>query len=290
MARTILSWALWPLSVAVFIAAVIHLSDLGNSASIYTAVGRVIVVALVVQLSLELVIPYRADWRVTGDRDIWRDIGHLVLYVQGGGIAAKLLLLSGLASILAPLRLPVWPTHSPLLTQVLLVIVAGDGLEYWLHRLSHAIPLLWRVHAIHHMPTRLHILKAGRHHFLYVVLRALIVWTPLLIAGAPADLLVWQFFAIALTGNIAHANIDFRIPAFVHRLLVTPHFHRIHHSADAAEGNSNYGVLLPVWDMVFGSHADPLKTEVGSTGIEGDPIPHKFLAELFAPFAGKTRG
>jgi sterol desaturase/sphingolipid hydroxylase (fatty acid hydroxylase superfamily) len=103
--------------------------------------GRVIVLSVVAQLSLELVIPYRADWRVSGDRDVWRDIGHLVLYVQAGGIAAQLLLLSGLASILAPLRLPVWPIHSPVLGQVLLVIVAGDGLEYWLHRLSHTVPL-----------------------------------------------------------------------------------------------------------------------------------------------------
>jgi hypothetical protein len=42
--------------------------------------------------------------------------------------------------------------------------------------------------------------------------------------------------------------------------------------------------------MIFGSHTDPLKTEVASTGIGGDPVPHKFIAELFAPFASKTHG
>ncbi len=57
------------------------------------------------------------------------------------------------------------------------------------------------------------------------------------------------------------------------RLLVTPHFHRIHHSIDLKEGNSNFGVMLPIWDMIFGTHVDPVTREVRNAGIEGDPIP-----------------
>ena len=62
-------------------------------------------------------------------------------------------------------------------------------------------------------------------------------------------------------------------------------YHRIHHSADVRQGNSNYGVMLPVWDMMFGTHTDPLKVEAREMGIEGDPIPHAFMAELASPFA-----
>jgi sterol desaturase/sphingolipid hydroxylase (fatty acid hydroxylase superfamily) len=69
---------------------------------------------------------------------------------------------------------------------------------------------------------------------------------------------------------------------FAHR-LVTPQFHRIHHSADAKEGNSNFGVMLPIWDMMFGTHVDPVTTEVREAGIQGDPIPHRWLAELSSP-------
>jgi sterol desaturase/sphingolipid hydroxylase (fatty acid hydroxylase superfamily) len=292
MIRAILSWTIWPLSVAVMIAAVTGLGDLSNPASIATTLGRTALASTVVLLALELVLPYRADWKWRGDRDLWRDIGHFVLYAQVGGLAAQVLFIGGVTALLEPFALPsLWPATSPIVVQVLLVMLLGDALEYWLHRLSHMVPALWRIHAIHHMPTRLHMLKAGRHHVLYFLLRGLIVWTPLLLLGAPPELIVWQFVAVAITGNVAHANIDLRIPRFMQRLLVTPQFHRIHHSADMKEGNSNFGVMLPVWDRLFGTHIDPVTTEVLATGIDGDPIPHRWLAELSSPlrrFAGSS--
>ena len=284
MLRVALSWIVWPLGIASVLASVLYFADLNDPASIGNATGQSFLVALVVLLLIELLIPYRDDWKVRGDRDVWRDLAHFVLYSVGQTVAG-LVFVAGFVTLVAPLALPsLWPTQAPLLVQVLLVMVLGDFFEYWLHRTSHAVPMLWRVHAIHHMPTRLHMLKAGRHHLLYYPLRGIMVWLPLLLLGAPPGLIVWQFMGIVLTGNIDHANIDFRIPRFMHRLLVTPHFHRVHHSADAKEGNSNFGVMLPFWDMLFGTHVDPAKTEVEGMGIEGDPIPHRFLRELAWPF------
>lgn len=272
--RLIVSWTLWPVAVSAFLLSIVHFADLQDSRSLYTTMGRTFVVALLVLLGLEFVIPYRPEWTIRGDRDNWRDIGHFVLYSQGGGFVAQLLALTVLASALKPLRLTaVWPAQSPLVVQVVLIVVVGDALEYWLHRLSHSVPALWAVHTIHHMPVRLNMLKAGRHHICYFLLRALMVWLPLLLIGTPPQLIVWQMIAVLITGNIDHANIDFRIPRFMHRVLVTPQFHRIHHSADARQGNSNYGVMLPAWDMMFGTHTDPLKVEARKMGIEGDPIP-----------------
>ena len=285
MLRVALSWIVWPLGIASVLTSVLFFADLNDPRSITDTTQRTFLVALVVLLLIELLLPYRRDWRVRGDRDIWRDLAHFVLYGIGGTIA-QLAFVAAVVTLVAPLALPsLWPTQAPLLVQVLLVLVLGDFFEYWLHRGSHAVPMLWRVHAIHHMPTRLHMLKAGRHHILYFPLRALVVWIPLVLIGTPPELVVWQFVGIVLTGNIDHANIDFRIPRFMHRLLVTPHFHRIHHSADAKEGNSNFGVMLPFWDMLFGTHVDPAKTEVQAMGIEGDPIPHRFLRELAWPFS-----
>jgi sterol desaturase/sphingolipid hydroxylase (fatty acid hydroxylase superfamily) len=122
------------------------------------------------------------------------------------------------------------------------------------------------------MPVRLNMLKAGRHHVFYFLLRGLIVWVLLLLIEAPPRLIVWQMIAVLITGNIDHANIDCRSPTFMHRLLVTPQFHRVHQSADAGQGNSNYGVMLPIWDMLFGTHTDPMRVEALETGIEGDPF------------------
>ncbi|HEU5296502.1 MAG TPA: sterol desaturase family protein [Burkholderiaceae bacterium] len=102
------------------------------------------------------------------------------------------------------------------------------------------------------------------------------VWTPLLLPGAPAELIYWQFIAIMITGLVGHANVPFRIPAFAHRLLVTPQFHRIHHAADPRGGNSNFGVVFPFWDIAFRSHCDPLRVRFWDAGIRDDPIPRRF--------------
>src|SRR5262249_56798682 len=77
----------------------------------------------------------------------------------------------------------------------------------------------------------------------------------------------------------------FRIPAFVHRMLVTPEVHRIHHSIDARQGNSNYSTVFPIWDLLFGSYTDPRRVKARQTGIDRDPIPRRFLTELWSPIA-----
>jgi len=288
MFRTILSWTLWPLAVAASVGSLLLFSDPHDTGSLYGLLSTTVIASLVVLLAFELVLPYREDWRLRGDRDLLRDIGHYVLYGPVGSALAQSVFVVGLAGVLAPLRLPsIWPASSPLLLQILLVMVLGDFLEYWLHRLSHLIPALWRVHAVHHMPTRLHMLKAGRHHTLYFLLRGLIVWTPMLVIGVPPAMIVWQVFALSLTGNVAHGNIDFKIPRFMHKILVTPHVHRLHHSTDHAHGNSNFGVVLPLWDMLFGTYTDPVTTPLAAVGIEGDPIPHRWLVELGWPLFPK---
>jgi sterol desaturase/sphingolipid hydroxylase (fatty acid hydroxylase superfamily) len=119
----------------------------------------------------------------------------------------------------------------------------------------------------------------------YALGRGVFVWLPLLTLGAPPAVVVWQFIAVTITGLAAHANIAYRIPALAHRLAVTPEFHRVHHAADPRLGNANFAAVLPLWDMLFGTHVDPLKVEVTDAGIPNDPVPRDFVAELRWPFA-----
>ena len=249
-----------------------------------SAVTIALLLALIVAERLD---PHRVDWRVAGDPEIARDVGHVIAYSMAV-TAARLLVLGGLAAALARAGatdvLVAWPSHAPLIAQILLVIVLGDLLEYAFHRASHALPWLWRLHALHHTPVRLHVVKGARHHLLYAFGRGIAVWVPLLVLGAPAELIYWQFIAITIVGLPAHANVSFRIPALVHRLLVTPEFHRIHHAADSHLGCTNYGVVFPFWDLLFRSHSDPLRVRVAQAGIPDDPIPRRFVGELMSPF------
>jgi len=286
MTKTFFQWSVWPLCLAaqttpIVVAALFAPQALSQVAAATT------VVLLCVLLAIEQLLPYRADWSVRGDHGFWRDIGHSVLYATIGGTVSQLIFVSGSASVLSRCSLAhglgLWPIPSPFVVQVLMVVVVGDLLEYWRHRLAHTVPWLWSVHAVHHTPVRLHALKGPRHHVCYYLGRGLFVWAPLLLIGAPSGLIVWQFVAVVLAGAPAHANIAFRLPAFVHRLLVTPEFHRLHHSIDARQGNSNYATVFPLWDIIFGTHTDPLATEARAVGIERDPIPRQFLSELLSP-------
>jgi len=286
MLKSVVEWSIWPLCLAVNTAPAVAATMFAPHLFPQAAAATTLVLILVL-LAIEQALPYRADWSVHGDSEIWRDVGHTLAYAALAINASRVLFLGVLASAISALGLAdlfgVWPTASPVWLQTGIVIVLGDALEYFYHRLSHTSPVLWRLHALHHTPVRLHTLKGGRHHFLYAFGRGVVVWLPLLVLGAPAELVFWQFVAVTITGLVGHANIRCSIPAFMHRLAVTPEFHRLHHSADPQLGNSNYGVVFPLWDMAFGTHADPLRVAVGDAGIQDDPIPRQFVEELKSP-------
>jgi sterol desaturase/sphingolipid hydroxylase (fatty acid hydroxylase superfamily) len=286
MLKSVCEWSVWPLCLAANTAPVVAAAFFAPQWLSQAAAATTLVLIFVL-LAIEQALPYRADWSVRGDSEVWRDVGHIFAYAALAINASRVLFLGVLASAISSLGLAdlfgLWPTDSPVWLQIVIVIVLGDVLEYFYHRLCHTSPALWRLHAIHHTPVRLHTLKGGRHHFLYAFGRGVVVWLPLLVLGAPAELVFWQFVAETITGLVGHANIHCRIPAFMHRLAVTPEFHRIHHAADPQLGNSNYGVVFPFWDMVFGTHADPLRVAMGEAGIHDDPIPRRFVEEIKSP-------
>jgi len=286
MSRRWLAWSLWPLGMALQ-ASVLTIAGWTRPDTVGRAMGLMTIALLFLLVALEQTLPYRQDWSIRGDRDIWRDLGHAVLYTGIGSTLAQITFLAGLPSVLSRFGfadgLGLWPERSPFLLQVVTVMLVGDLLEYWYHRLVHTLPWLWPLHAVHHTPTRLNVLKGPRHHVVYFFGRGLLVWAPLVVVGVPPGLIAWQFAAEVVVGSLAHANIAFRIPAFVHRIIVTPDVHRIHHSIEMAQGNSNYATVFTIWDRFFGTYTDPTQVEFGETGIDRDPIPRSFLSEFLSP-------
>src|SRR5262249_59602082 len=90
------------------------------------------------------------------DREVWRDVGHALAYAALAINASRILFLGVLASALSTLGLAnlfgLWPTASPVWLQIVIIIVLGDALEYYYHRLCHTSPILWRLPAIHRPP------------------------------------------------------------------------------------------------------------------------------------------
>jgi len=111
-----------------------------------------------------------------------------------------------------------------------------------------------------------------------------LVYAPLVILGAPAWVIFWYTSFIGILGVIGHSNAQVRLPSAVHRLVLTPQFHTLHHSIDRALSDSNYANILPIWDIVFGTFSHPDWHAPGEVGVRDDPIPEGFVAQLLSPF------
>jgi sterol desaturase/sphingolipid hydroxylase (fatty acid hydroxylase superfamily) len=130
-----------------------------------------------------------------------------------------------------------------------------DAVTYASHRLSHVVPALWRLHAVHHSDPALDVSTTLRHHpveAIYITAIAVVAVLTMGISAAEVAGFVMLEWAVQL---LAHSNI--RLPgvldAWLSRLLVTPNFHQRHHSRDVAETDTNYGQVFAFWDLLFGS-------------------------------------
>lgn len=128
-------------------------------------------------------------------------------------------------------------------------------LSYVEHRLLHAIPWLWRMHAVHHSDTEFDVTTTYRSHPLEMVFVSVVSLPVILLLGPPVAVVVLYQVARVTVNIFAHSNIY--IPESVERWLryvvVTPDFHRLHHLPDQRYTDSNFSTLLPWFDYLFGT-------------------------------------
>lgn len=152
-----------------------------------------------------------------------------------------------------------------------LLNMAGDFMPGWLaapltlflrgfvsfatHWLNHKVPLLWRLHRVHHLDMALDVTSTVRFHPLEMPVTALL-GLPLIVAFglSPWALVLYELLDVAVT-LFSHANL--RVPSIIDRylryLIVTPNLHAVHHSARQPETDSNFSAVFPVWDLIFGT-------------------------------------
>jgi sterol desaturase/sphingolipid hydroxylase (fatty acid hydroxylase superfamily) len=283
--RTAIEHVLWPLVVVAAIAGTALGIARGHEPGVVFLV--VSVATLAVTLAAEQAAPFRTEWNALTDRQSLNDVGHgIVQSTLGDRVGELLLVILGTAAAarLAAVRTsPLWPTEWPLALQVLVGVVLADGLDYWKHRALHTT-WGWRLHALHHGITRLHVLRSARSHVGEVVLRFLCVYTPLVAVGAPPAVVFWHGALIGTLGMIGHANVRVRFAAPLHGIFMTPPVHRLHHANERAVADTNFANILPVWDIVFGTFSHPDDRELGEVGVVGDPMPAGFVQQVLFPF------
>jgi len=197
------------------------------------------------------------EWRWGARRIPWRtvliaDLLSLIFYV---------LVVSWVANYLnhwVDVRGP-WPVSIrewPFAARLLLYLVVADFGAYWMHRLVH-VGVLWRVHRWHHSPKHLYWLAGNRGSILQQTIFNLpYFFASPLIAVSPVWLATGLFVLQAFTNSWMHMNVRWKL-GWLDWVLVTPRTHEIHHSDNPEHYNSNFGVLLSVWDRMFGTYRSP---------------------------------
>src|SRR5262245_20872366 len=187
------------------------------------------------------------------------------------------------------LTLPAWAS-------VPAAVVALDLAIYLQHVLFHAVPVLWRLHRMHHADLEFDVTTGLRFHPIEILLSMLIKFAVIAAIGAPAAAVLIFEVLLNVTSMFNHGNVRIgqRADRVLRWFVVTPDMHRVHHSIVSHETNSNFGFNLPWWDRLFGTYrSQPAAGHEGMTiGIEQfrDPRELGIVRMLLQPFRGGPGG
>ena len=147
---------------------------------------------------------------------------------------------------------------APFWLAVVVSVIALDFIIYLQHVMFHAVPALWRLHRMHHADPDFDVTTGARFHPIEIILSLLIKFATIAVLGPPVVAVVVFEVLLNATAMFNHGNIH--LPQPLDRLLrwivVTPDMHRVHHSVEDDEANSNFGFNLPWWDRLLGTYRD----------------------------------
>ncbi len=170
----------------------------------------------------------------------------------------------------------------PFAVQFGLALVCADLFQYAAHRTMHAVPWLWRFHAVHHSSRQMDWLAGSRLHGVDIVVTRAVSFLPLFVLGIGNGPLTAYLVFVSFQAVWIHANVRFRA-RWLRWIVVMPEFHHWHHSAEPEAIDRNFAVHVPLIDRAFGTAFVPDRWPA-RYGIAGDPVPERYLAQLVWPF------
>lgn len=176
-------------------------------------------------------------------------------------------------------------SRQPGWVQCIEVLILSDFVDYWTHRGLHRGPL-WRIHAIHHSPEEMNWLSSSRVHPLNDLITRSCQLLPLLALGFSAAAIIAVVPLVAFYVMFLHSNVKWGFGP-LRWVLVSPAYHRWHHTSDEEGLDKNFAGIFPVWDVVFGTAYFP-RTLPRRYGLRGEGMPESVVAQMLYPFRGRS--
>lgn len=254
----ILVLALWPLSALVLVAAAV-------------------LVAV-----LERAQPFARRWNDDHD-DTRTDALHFV-----GNLAVA----HGSVALFALARLSwegaaTWPSSWPTWAQAVLALIVVDLGLYGVHRASHGVGWLWRLHAIHHSARRVYWVNGQRRHLVHELVEGTPGLVVLFVLGAPVEAYGAAVAIVTLHLYLQHANIDYKLGPLRH-VFAGAELHRWHHQRRWQDVQGNYAAVFAIWDRLFGTSLRQRGDAPPDVGMDDEPdLPTRYLGQLAWPFRAR---
>jgi len=234
-----------------------------------------VLAALALAVVIETIVPLRKQSRRLHGR-LSTNVA-LIAMTLGLGLAVNVVLAMGAAYVAESGLGLLQILGTGAAVSFAVTLLALDGATYLVHRLMHQSPLLWRVHLVHHIDASVDATTAFRQHPIEGLLRFSFLAVTAWILGAPAAAVALYRLLGALNAVLEHANI--RVPCWLDRLVVmvwvTPSMHKIHHSRERTETDSNYSNLFSFFDRLFGTYTPSTRGTAIVYGVNGYDAPEQ---------------
>jgi sterol desaturase/sphingolipid hydroxylase (fatty acid hydroxylase superfamily) len=220
---------------------------------------------------------FRPEWQTDFYHFI---VNHLII---GFSLLVTNLLVHKLFGWAAQDGLRGWVQNLPFFAGVFLILLVADLVQYWTHRAYHEVPLLWRLHAIHHSVKSMDWLAGSRQHIIELLLTRTLILAPIFVLGFSKEVIDTYIIIVGFQAVFDHANVSVRLGPLRY-VIVTPNFHHWHHSQDAEAIDKNYAAHFAFLDYLFGTAAKADRKWPNEYGVVGDYVPKSFVKQLWFPF------
>lgn len=176
-----------------------------------------------------------------------------------------------------------WVQGLPFWAALFLIILVADLVQYWTHRAYHEVPLLWRLHAVHHSVKSMDWMAGSRQHILELLITRTLVLAPIYVLGFSKEVIDAYIVVVGFQAVFNHANVSVRLGPLRY-LIVTPNFHHWHHSQDDEAIDKNYAAHFAFLDHLFGTAVQSDREWPAHYGVVGDYVPNGFWKQFKFPF------